>query len=204
MHCRSGTRRLRPAVAAGARGTRPHVSAEPAACAAMGCAGRLARRGGRPLARQLQRSGSRCARSGGARLQPRLAGRRGACGAGRRRADDCGRDALPAGEPARARRSEDGRRPDWPAGPRCARELGARSLGTRACRRCRGRAPVRIRRARQRVCTPVDRRAGRQGLVPRHRGASAEAARRRHGERIRTPAGPTQDRLRVGWATSTT
>ncbi len=153
-------------------------------------AGRCPGRRRRRLARVLQRSAARRAREGGARLQPRSPRRGGARRAGGGIPEGRGRVALPAGEPARPRRRQDERRRERAGGRRRVRELGARPLGARALGRGRGGVPVRLRRARLPLRPPVDRRAGRERLVPRHRGAHAEGARRRDGARVGAPRRP--------------
>ena len=86
-----------------------------------------------------------------------------------------------------------------PAGRRLLRDLGARPVGPRARRARLRRAAVRVGAARRRVRAAVDRRARRQELVPRDRGAAAEGAGRATMlQRVRAARRARADRLRVG------
>ena len=88
-----------------------------------------------------------------------------------------GRDALPAGQPARARRRRDERRlrAAWRASA-CSRTGSSTSGAACAPGAAAAQLQYAVGRARRRVRAPVDRRAGREELVPRHRGAAAEGA----------------------------
>ena len=68
--------------------------------------------------------------------------------------------------------------------------------------RASARDAVRLGGARRRVRAPVARRAGRQELVPRHRGAAAEGDRRGHG-RLRPSASSTSRRTACASAAAT-
>ncbi len=104
------------------------------------------------------------------RAQPEPPNRGGAHGTGAALREARRRQTVSVGRSARPRRRQTVRRSVRAAGCGDHRELGSRSLGPRAirpggrCRRCR------LRGSRLRVRAAVDRGAGRQGLVPRHRG----------------------------------
>ena len=156
----------------------------------MDSSGRPRGHGHRPLARDVQRQAARSARRRGDRVQPGSPRGRGARRAGRGLPARGRRHALAAGECARAWRRQDGRRSFRPARRRTLRELGNRSLGPGALRSQGGGLPGRFRDARCRVRAPVDRGAGRQGLVPRHRGPPPARHRPGFGEGRRGRGGP--------------
>ena len=169
----SGARRLRPEDAARSGGVAQAGLAQSAGARDLGFPHRPRRKRRGGMARHVPRPDAQPAGGGGARVQRRSAGGRGARRAGRRLCEGCGGRVVSRRGSAGARWRQDGRGQQRAPGRSAKRLLGAGRMGPRALRARRRRRAVRLGARRSRVRPAIAGRADGEELVPGDRSEDA-------------------------------